>query len=783
VNRYYPPQHLAFEDHDQSQTPTARRPLADVLQSTAAHRHDYYSPERHEDPRGATPRERRARRHDDDAGKYDDDVRTGTLQGDESNDTDNERRAPRGDASAEETVRHYDKLDRQCERERARRQRREQRSRRARKSTLARRRHPTARTGYLDDHDVLAQRQRNGLRFDHAPRREFRRPFKRAKLPTASHLSDVGSVTFVATYSSPLRRFASGPLHGIALALYFFLLPYVVVSKWSLTRHETNGTLIQTLLVALGIFWTAFLIQLVHNVVQLRRGLRPPRGGSAWLAGLVVAVLPFLITPAASSATLHSTPVVHVPTALTREGNNAGVSHRLKTPEREPFDVFTGAVPMALIAKRRFDQLHQQEIETSDDDVDDVITLLRSYDPLVIANIRSLIGHELSGVVVVPHDLNDHVPLTTNEPILVRTLHSDEEGTHVAFAREGGQFRVPATLGETDLTTSCVALHEGRIVFERNVEGLLRALATRTLRNATVVYLGPVRDLDEELRACCITFERDSDAVPSREQGDSETETYVTDVASRLPRQVQPVRVELLRVDPQITGIVEPFTSSLRRRCVEMVAYLALHRGEPVTGERLRTRVLNYAKVDASTRTLANTASAVRRSLGADENGNRLHAVSSSGLYTTHGVTSDVEEFHVLVNRARTVSVHEAAPLAHQALQLVHGEPLASALRGFEWFLVEGSFAQLQRDGEWAALLVHHQAMIDEQYDLAFWSLRQGLLIDPYSDALTEALSQVPRSRQFGGDRSGRAQYETVCSSDAVAVGWSFNRLGDQIVQ
>ncbi len=87
---------------------------------------------------------------------------------------------------------------------------------------------------------------------------------------------------------------------------------------------------------------------------------------------------------------------------------------------------------------------------------------------------------------------------------------------------------------------------------------------------------------------------------------------------------------------------------------------------------------------------------------------------------------------------------------ANEALQLIHGEPLASALRGFEWFLAEGYLARLQRDAEWAALLVHHEAMLKENYELAFWALSQGLLVDSYSDALCEALDKVPRLRQFG---------------------------------
>jgi hypothetical protein len=230
-----------------------------------------------------------------------------------------------------------------------------------------------------------------------------------------------------------------------------------------------------------------------------------------------------------------------------------------------------------------------------------------------------------------------------------------------------------------------------------------------------------------------------------------------------------------------VVGIVEPFTPTLRRRCVEMVAYLALHRHEPVTGERLRTRVLTHADVDASLRTLTNTASAVRRSLGIDARGPRLHPVTSSGLYVTHGLASDVEIFSTLVTRARQLPVEDAATLAHQALLLVKGEPLASALRGFEWFLAEGHGARLARDGEWAALALHHSSLQRRNYELAFWSLQQGQLIDPYSDALAEALARVPRLREFGGDRTRRAQHQPVRANNAVAMSWSFASFTQQV--
>jgi hypothetical protein len=158
-----------------------------------------------------------------------------------------------------------------------------------------------------------------------------------------------------------------------------------------------------------------------------------------------------------------------------------------------------------------------------------------------------------------------------------------------------------------------------------------------------------------------------------------------------------------------------------------------------------------------------------------------LHAVTSSGLYVTHGLISDVEIFHGLVARARQLPGNEAAPLLREALDLVQGEPLASALRGFEWFLAEGHAARLARDGEWAALALHHDSLASGDYELAFWALEKGRLIDPYSDALMTALAQVPRLREFGSDGSGRAQHEAVGAGGAEAVGWTFDRLSDQI--
>jgi hypothetical protein len=593
----------------------------------------------------------------------------------------------------------------------------------------------------------------------------------------------------VATYSNSIKRFANGPLHGTGLALYFVLLPYVVLSKWRLAGEQTHGTVVRALLICLALFWLAFLGQLGRNVMRLRHGAGISTSGSAWLAGMIVALLSFLMP-----GFLHTAPVSgQAKSSLSpRASDFAATSWRerplfpevptIRTPSaHQPIappahpggsPSVLSALPLALVAKRRHDQLRQHQFECPDDDIDELIDALRSLDPHLIARLRFLIGPERSGVIHISGALETGELSLDVDPLVGCLLASGEDAA-LAFAREGGTLSVNPDWSEREMRDSIVALHDGRLEFVHGESELLRALATRALHNITVIYLGEALDLDNELRASCITL---TTKIPSER----------ADVDAVLPSRdldisVKEVRVELLRANPVVTGLSEPFASTLRRRCIEMVAYLALHRDEPITGERLRSRVLGYADIEASSRTLANTASAVRRSLGHDAKGPLLHPVSSSGLYETHAVTSDVAIFHALVVRARSLAVPEASVLAHEALKLVQGEPLASALRGFEWFLAEGHLAQLQRDGEYAALLVHHHATSQGDFELAFWSLQQGLRIDPFSDVLIETIARVPRLRQFGRDRPSRSQDESVGAGGTVVVGWSFNRLGDQV--
>lgn len=707
----------------------------------------------------------------------------------------------RGDRAEKDDLRRQDKFDREVGRARAQRERFERSRHRGALGGISRRRRANGGPRFVDAQrgrtstsaTAVPERERSGRRSD----RDLGHP----TLSTAAHLSECRGVADVATHPNALTRFATGPLHGSALGLYFVLLPYVVLSKWRLAAHQSSGSLIRVLLVGLALFWLVFLIQLVRNVLHLRRGLLIGGGGSAWLASLVVATLPFLVSAAAITMGDHQASANAVPTNTAFDSARARATALAdekpgRTPARHslgpngppdlPSSASTmGAVPLALMAKRRADLLRQQQFELNDAQMDDTVELLRSSNPTLIARVRAQLGDQLDGVVALSLEHHYSTLATTTDPVVVCVVSDDDDGVVLSFAREGGRLSLPAHWSDHEIIEAAVVLGDGnRVAFATEEYGLLRALATRSLRRTVVVYLGAARDLDDGLQVCSVTVApvvgelraqtwsggRIESALPTRHAD-----------PSRDPNSLEPgeVRVEMLRAAPRVVGLHEPFAPTLRRRCVEMVAYLALHRHEPVTGERLRTRVLTYAEVDATTRTLANTASAVRRSLGVDAKGPLLHPVTSSGLYVTHGVSSDVEIFHALVARARQLPLDQGAPLARRALCLVQGEPLASALRGFEWFLVEGHLARLLRDGEWAALALHQHAMENGEYEVAFWSLAQGRLIDPYSDALSDALSRVPRLRQFRGDGASRAQDQPVGATGAVAVGGSLERLGD----
>ncbi len=207
-----------------------------------------------------------------------------------------------------------------------------------------------------------------------------------------------------------------------------------------------------------------------------------------------------------------------------------------------------------------------------------------------------------------------------------------------------------------------------------------------------------------------------------------------------------PVDVRLLTMTPRLDGLREDLPPNRARRAVELVAYLALHQPDVITGDRLRTRVLGSSDADAAAKTLFNTAYAARRAMGVDHDGAPLFpAGTRNGLYqVSPRVTVDVHRAIALAEAGRSQADPDLA-IAHfrAALHLVEGEPLANALSGYSWWEAEGHGGRIAAVLVDAACSMAALASETGHFDLARWGLERARLVEPYSEALSRAAMQV----------------------------------------
>ncbi|HTX62034.1 MAG TPA: bacterial transcriptional activator domain-containing protein, partial [Acidimicrobiales bacterium] len=204
--------------------------------------------------------------------------------------------------------------------------------------------------------------------------------------------------------------------------------------------------------------------------------------------------------------------------------------------------------------------------------------------------------------------------------------------------------------------------------------------------------------------------------------------------------------VRLLATMPGIVGLQTELPPKRARRAVEVVAYLAMHAPDPVTGDRLRTRVLGSADIDAAAKTLFNTVGAARRALGvAPDGGPLLPPASRTGHYRLSPlVTVDALRACALLREGlRTRDRAESLARLHDGLELVKGEPLGGVLSGYAWWGAEGHerrVADAVVDGSCALI---RAALGSGQLDLARWALVQARKVEPYSESLSRAAMHV----------------------------------------
>ena len=143
--------------------------------------------------------------------------------------------------------------------------------------------------------------------------------------------------------------------------------------------------------------------------------------------------------------------------------------------------------------------------------------------------------------------------------------------------------------------------------------------------------------------------------------------------------------MRLLTMTPRLDGLCEDLPPNRARRAVELVAYLALHQPDGITGDRLRTRVLGSSDADAASKTLFNTATrrAVPWASTSTESRSSPPAAARGSINPRRHATVDVHRAIALAGEGRS-QADPAVAIAHfrAALDLVEGEPLANALSG-----------------------------------------------------------------------------------------------------
>lgn len=529
---------------------------------------------------------------------------------------------------------------------------------------------------------------------------------------------------------------------GLLLIAYLVAVPAATPTIWTRAHDAQSPRLALALVASLLALWCVVVIRLLHTVWRQRHG-QTTSGGFGWLAGLMLSMTSFMVGPAVAATS-----------------SAADVSQSVHHHTKQASVVSASAgLPIALMAKRRRDELKQLRVILEEGEVEDVINELQAVDEALIQRVIDALPPDDCGLIDIEHfDATGPVAANVDSPVLVVPVRNERKQWKLAYARPGGTIAVPTETNLQALASVATALHrDGRIVVTSSSLETVRQLALRPSPRVMVLHLGS-DDLDSDIARLCVR-------VAHRAEGSERLNRTAEKLRSRRPAELVATRifVRLLRPVAVVEGLSEAFNSDLRRRCIEMTAYLAVHRHDVVTGDRLRARVLGGGNSDASPRTLANTASAVRRSLGTHGSIPRLLPVTSGGHYRTEDVSSDLERFHALVALAQEQSAEEFVCLT-EAMSLIEGEPLSAELRGFEWFLAEGHLARLQRDAEWAALRLAQLAITSGDFDMAYYALERGQLIDPYSDDIVAALARVPRRRDLitTGDADSYANLDAM---------------------
>ena len=232
------------------------------------------------------------------------------------------------------------------------------------------------------------------------------------------------------------------------------------------------------------------------------------------------------------------------------------------------------------------------------------------------------------------------------------------------------------------------------------------------------------------------------------------------------------VVVRLLTAVPRVDGLLAPLESGRERRAVELLAYLALRAGEPVTGERLRVRVLGTPSTDAAAKTLFNVASCLRRSLGdgavrpSPARRGSLGALRRRrrrplrrGAASTRGPRGPVAA------RTPRSGWRGCAPPSSSSSPSRSPRSSRATTGSCPRATSRGSRRPARtRRASWSSSRSPHGLV-----ELAGFALERAVLVDPHAERLAVAAARVAAARQASFEAIAPAARSTVPSAPAVA--------------
>lgn len=361
---------------------------------------------------------------------------------------------------------------------------------------------------------------------------------------------------------------------------------------------------------------------------------------------------------------------------------------------------------------------------------------------------------------------SDHVLVTGDPSVASRELRELIAARAVLFVGDPGDLDEVARMHCRVVTFATTDEADLTLVVDRG------AVTVHPLGRSVVPHL-VADDLGEHLRRLlspdgleCADASRSDLACPHEHVATMSAGTNHTEATSHVA-MYEPERdviVRLLTPVPRIDGLAEQLPNKRARRATELVAYLSLQRPHPVTTDRLRTRVLGNADVDAAAKTLFNTAAAARRALGCDARGEPLlPSAGRSGLYrVADDVRVDVLEIERLVRQASVEHDGTAQiELLRRALALVEGEPMAAVTGGYAWWTAEGFAARTSAVLVDAACHLASLATSAGLPVLAAWAIEKARAVEPFSEALARA---AMRAAAAAGDADRlRREWDNCC--------------------